>query len=130
MVSEIVSFFFFKTFSSISSSASVKNNKYGLIFKTCAIFSINSVEDLQWLEASGITLELSNANGRTLSITSIEKSGNDWVSVKLNLTRSAEPTQTGMIVNTGKATVSISLPNDFTAKYPDGITWDNKQFDF
>jgi len=89
-----------------------------------------SVEDLQWLEASGITLELSNASGRTLSITSIEKSGNDWVSVKLNLTRSAEPTQTGMIVNTGKATVSISLPNDFTAKYPDGITWDNKQFDF
>jgi len=47
--------------------------------------------------------------------------------VKLNLTRSAAPS-TG---NKGTAaTVLITLPNDFTAKYPDGITWDNKQFDF
>jgi len=87
-----------------------------------------SVEDLQWLQASDINLELFNADGRTVSITSIEKQ--DGV-VKLNLTRSAKPStsETGGLI-TGTATVLITLPNDFTAKYPDGITWGNKTFTF
>jgi len=86
-----------------------------------------SVGDLQWLEASGINLVFSNAGGRSVSITSIEKreSGNSAI-VKLNLTRSAEAPSG----ESGTATVLITLPNDFTAKYPDGITWGNKNFLF
>jgi hypothetical protein len=93
-----------------------------------------SVEDLQWLDKSAITFALSNANNRTLSITEIEeiKEYNRYSTfVRLKLTRSAiPPIKTEDILDTGKATVSITLPNDFTAKYPDGITWGNKQFEF
>jgi len=85
-----------------------------------------SVQDLQWLQTSGINLELFNANSRTLTITTIEKTEwDDKAAVKLNLTRSAVPSS-----GSGTATVLITLPNDFTAKYPDGITWGNKAFDF
>jgi len=90
-----------------------------------------SVEDLQWLETSGINLELSNANSRTISITTIEKKGwDDSVFVKLNLTRSAVPPTVDEKLDYGTATVLITLPNDFTAKYPDGITWGKKDFQF
>jgi hypothetical protein len=88
-----------------------------------------TVEDLQWLQASGINLELfdADADARTVSITSIEKTESDVRAfVKLNLTRSAKPAGG----SNGTATVSITLPNDFSAKYPDGITWGNKTFGF
>jgi hypothetical protein len=91
-----------------------------------------SVEDLQWLQVSGINLELFNAGGRTVSITSIEKTedsdgrANKRAFVKLNLTRSAQPSGG----SSGTATVLITLPNNFSAKYPDGITWGNKTFTF
>jgi hypothetical protein len=85
-----------------------------------------SVGDLQWLQTSGINLELFNANSRNVSISSIEKrEGGDTAIVKLNLTRTTAPSG-----ESGTATVLITLPNDFTAKYPDGITWGNKTFQF
>jgi len=88
------------------------------------------VDDLQWLEASGITLTQSGGNGRTVSITSIEKTqGGNRASAKVFLTRSAPPaTPPGTF---GKAVVSISFPNEFTAKYPDGVSWyGDRTFDF
>jgi len=93
-----------------------------------------SVEDLQWLQASGINLELYNADNRTVSITSIEKKedsdgrADKRAFVKLNLTRSAKPSDSD--IYGGTATVLITLPDDFKAKYPDGITWGNKTFNF
>jgi hypothetical protein len=84
-----------------------------------------SVDDLNWLQASNINLELSNEDIRTVTITSIEKNYvGGQVNVSLELTRSAEPSGTE-----STATVFFSLPNDFTAKYPD-ITWGKKTFKY
>jgi hypothetical protein len=84
------------------------------------------VDDLQWLQANGITLTPSGGNGRTVSITSIEKTQfKDMATVTAFLKRSAVPSGTA-----GTATVSITFPNEFTAKYPDGITWEYRNFDF
>jgi hypothetical protein len=85
------------------------------------------VDDLQWLKANDISLEPYDTDSRTVSISSISKTGGDTETfVKLSLTRSAEPP--GMFGNT--ATVSITLPSEFTLKYPDGVTWGNRTFSF
>jgi hypothetical protein len=88
-----------------------------------------TVDDLQWLQASGIDLSLYNANSRTLTITSIEKTGESdekRAFVKLYLTRSAVPPTN----DAGTATISITFPNEFKAKYPDGISWGGRTFSF
>jgi len=80
-----------------------------------------SPTDLNWLSASDINLTPADENTRTLTKGTIEKTANgDGTVVKLNLTRSAEPSP---ITNYNTVTVSISLPPAFSAKYPDGINW-------
>jgi hypothetical protein len=88
-------------------------------------FSVTPI-DLSWVTVDKFELYFSGTGDRTVSITSIvlEPYNDTNIDAKLTLTRSAVPEGSA----TRTATVSLTIPSDFSSKYE--VSWDNKTFQF